>query len=463
MNKREALATKGVGALILEFSIPSIVGMLANGLYNVIDRVFVGQGVGATALAGVAITFPLTLLVMGVGMLFGHGASALISIKLGEGKIEDARVTVGTATTLAFITGLCFAALVAVFMRPILTFFGGEGEVLSYAMTFTKFYLPGIVLQISSFTLNNMIRGQGDPVTALLTMLVSSGINCVLNPLFIMGLHLGIAGSAIATDCAQLASCVWLTAVYLRTKTGVRLEARNLRPRADMAKAFLSIGVAPFGMQVATVVTIILANHLVMRAGGTAAMTVMGISTSLVNLLLMPIIGLNQGVQPIIGFNFGAKQYGRVKRAIKLSFIGALVICSVSYALFFAFTPQIIGLFVRDNAEVLNLGVRGLRIFLASIPIVSVAVIGPGYFQSTRRGLVALAINLARQLFFLVPLYLILGRFFGLFGIWTAGPIADTLAVILTLAILVPSLRKLGADSPAMEPETAQSPSQAPA
>jgi putative MATE family efflux protein len=446
MNRNaEALANEKVGALILKFSIPSIAGMLVNGLYNVMDRVFVGRGVGPEALAGVAIVFPLMLLVMAAGMLVGMGASSLIALKLGAGKREEAEAAVGTAFSMALCLSTLFTLVVGLFMRPILEFFGGSGEILGYAMRFTSVYLPGMFLQILSFSLNNMIRGQGEPVTALLTMVLSAAVNCILNPLFIFVLHMGIAGSALATDIAQLVSCAWLLSVYLTTKKGIRLRPAIMRPKARTARDILSIGMVPAFVQIANVATLILANNLVVRYGGDKGVAVMGIATSLVNLMLMPIIGVNQGVQPIIGFNYGAKRYDRARKALWLSVAGVCGICAVAYGLFFAFSEGIVGLFVRGDPAITSLGVRSLRVMLCSIPIVGVVMLGTGYFQAVKKPLPALLPNLVRQLALLVPLYLILPRFLGLDGLFMAGPITDAVSVLATMAFLLPEMRSLKA------------------
>jgi putative MATE family efflux protein len=444
-RNEEALAHERVGALILKFSIPSIVGMLVNGLYNVMDRVFVGRGVGPEALAGVAIVFPLMLLVMAIGMLVGMGASSLIALKLGEGKREEAEAAVGTALALALALGAAFTLAVAAFMRPLLVFFGGTGAVLDYAMQFTRVYLPGMFLQILSFSLNNMIRGQGDPVTALLTMLISCGVNCALNPLFIFGCHLGIAGSALATDIAQLVSCTWLLAVYLTTKKGIRLRPAIMRPRAKVARDILGIGMVPSFVQAANVATLILANNLVVRYGGDRGVAVMGIASSLVNLMLMPIIGVNTGIQPIIGFNYGARLYGRARKALWLAVAGVCGVCVASYGLFWTFGRELVGLFVAGAPGLVDLGVSSLRIYLSSIPVVGIVMLGTGYFQAVKKPAQALVPNAIRQLLLLVPLYLVLPRLFGLPGVWMAGPITDAVSVLVTLAFILPEMRNLGA------------------
>jgi putative MATE family efflux protein len=442
-DNQEAMGRDGVGALVARFSIPSVAGMLVNGLYNVMDRIFVGRGVGADALAGVAVVFPLILFVQAFSMLVGHGASSVISLRLGEGRREDAETVVGNGTTLAAIIGVVMVAVTAVFMRPLLLFFGGTPATIDYAVRFTTVLLPGLFLQVMAFTLNNMIRGQGNPVTALLTMVISAGVNCALNPFFIFGLKLGIAGSALATDIAQAVVVVWLLAVYLRTTTGLRLRFSALRLRASAVRDIVGVGVAPWFMQIATAATLILANVAVGRYGGDTGIAVIGIASSLTNLMLMPIIGIRQGVQPLIGYNYGAGSLGRVRSALLISLGATIVLCTAAYGLFFAFSRQIVGLFVKDAPQIVALGTTSLRVFLCSIPVVGIAVIGSVYFQAINKGFAALLINAVRQLIVLVPLYVILPRILGLQGVWIAGPVSDGVSVVLTVCLLLPEMRRL--------------------
>jgi Na+-driven multidrug efflux pump len=345
------------------------------------------------------VVFPLILFVQGLSMLIGQGASSIISLRLGEGRKDEAEAVVGTGTTLGIVGGGIVVIVTGIFMRPLLAFFGGSGVVLDYAMR---------------FTLNNMIRGQGDPVTALFTMVISAGVNCVLNPVFIFGLKLGIAGSALATDIAQAVVVVWLLLVYLRTKTGLRLRAARMRPARRAAADLLGAGAAPCVMQLATGASLILANRLVAEYGGDAGIAVLGIASSLVNLMLMP----------IIGYNYGAKAYGRVRSALSISIAATAAVCAAAYAL----------------------GIVGLRVFLSSIPVVGVTIIGSVYFQSIKKPISALAITLIRQLVVLVPLYFILSRSLGLLGVWLAGPISDFASVALTLALLIPEMRRLAGE-----------------
>ncbi len=439
----EAMRTRGVGRLLFLFCIPSIAGMMVNGLNNVVDRIFVGRGVGPEALAAVATVFPLILLVQALSMLVGHGAASVISLRLGEGRRQQAETVVGTATSLAVISGALVVTATGLAQEPILTLFGATAETLGPAMRFTRFLLPGLFLQTVSFTLNNMVRGQGDPITALLTMLIGAGVNCLLNPLFIFGLGLGIAGSALATDIAQAVTVSWLMIGYLRTRAGLRLRLSTLRPRWEATARIVVIGLAPAFIQLANVMTFALATNLAGTHGGSTAIAVLGIASSLLLLMLMPVIGIRQGAQPIIGYNYGARAFDRARKALRLSLLGTFLFCTVAYAFFFLLSQPIVGLFVRGVPAVVSLGVPALRIVLLAIPFVALSLIGSVYFQAINKAAPALIINLVRQLLVLVPLYFLLPRWLGLTGVWLAGPLAEVAAAILTLALLVPEMRRL--------------------
>lgn len=398
-----ALTHQNVGSLVLKFSLPSIIGMMANGLSIVADRIFVGRGVGPNALAGVASVFPLVLFTQAFSMLIGHGAASIVSLRLGQGRRAEAETLLGTATTLAAILGVVLVVSVGLFMRPILTAFGGSGSVLQYAMRFTLVFLPGLFLQVLGFVLNNMIRGQGNPGIALVTMLVSVCVNCALNPLFIFGLKLGISGSALATDIANALVVVWLLAIYHRPGQGLRLRSTNLGVDRKATRDLVAAGLAPCSMQLANGATLILANHLVVIYGGADGSAILGIASGLFTVILMPIIGIRQGVQPIIGYNYGAAAFDRVRATVVISLTATIAFCGAVYLSFFAFSRAILELFVKDAPSLNALGVPSLRIFLSSLPVVGTAVVGSVYFQSVKKSGVALLVTLVRQVIVLVP------------------------------------------------------------
>ncbi len=443
MDRTESLRTEKVGTLIARFSIPSIVGLVVGALYNVIDRIFVGRGVGTEALSGVAITFPLTMIVLALGLFVGIGASALISLRLGAGKRDEAERVVGTALALSAAIGVIFVVVVSLVMRPLLVMFGGSGPTLEYAITFTQVYLPGAFFQIVSFALNNTIRAQGDPITALLSMIIGAVVNAILNPIFIFGLHLGIAGSALSTDIAQVVSLAWMFVFYLRGKSALKLRRIDIRLPAGVVASIVKIGIAPFLLQVAGSLVIILINHVAEKRGGVSGVAVMGIAYSVLNLLMMPVIGINMGVQPIVGYNYGAGNYDRVRETVKKALLSALVICTAAFVVFLVLSRQIMGLFIENDPSVVAIGTRGLRIYLAMLPVVGFQVISASYFQAINKAGRAILLNLSRQVILLIPLLLLLPLWFGFDGIWIAEPVADGLSVFISLAFLIPEMRRL--------------------
>jgi putative MATE family efflux protein len=443
VDRTESLRTEKVGTLIARFSIPSIVGLVVGALYNVIDRIFVGRGVGTEALSGVAITFPLTMIVLALGLFVGIGASALISLRLGAGKRDEAERVVGTALALSAAIGVIFVVVVSLVMRPLLVMFGGSGPTLEYAITFTQVYLPGAFFQIVSFALNNTIRAQGDPITALLSMIIGAVVNAILNPIFIFGLHLGIAGSALSTDIAQVVSLAWMFVFYLRGKSALKLRRIDIRLPAGVVASIVKIGIAPFLLQVAGSLVIILINHVAEKRGGVSGVAVMGIAYSVLNLLMMPVIGINMGVQPIVGYNYGAGNYDRVRETVKKALLSALVICTAAFVVFLVLSRQIMGLFIENDPSVVAIGTRGLRIYLAMLPVVGFQVISASYFQAINKAGRAILLNLSRQVILLIPLLLLLPLWFGFDGIWIAEPVADGLSVFISLAFLIPEMRRL--------------------
>jgi Na+-driven multidrug efflux pump len=298
-----------------------------------------------------------------------------------------------------------------------------------------------------------MIKGQGNPVTALLSLAISAGVNCILNPIFIFGLKLGIVGSALATDLAQAVVVVWLLAVYLRTKTGLRLRARSLAIRPRILTEILSVGLAPSFMQIANAATLILVNNMIGGYAGHTGIAVVGIASSIMNLMLMPMFGIRSGVQPIIGYNYGAGANGRVRSALYIALVATVAACTAAYGLFFLFSREVLSLFVKNAPEVVILGIPSLRIFLASIPIVGITIVGSAYFQAIKKSMLSLLINVVRQLILLVPLLLLLPRYLGIQGVWLAGPLSDALSVVLTVTLLVPEMRRLARRSIETPPE----------
>lgn len=444
MNRSQLLGEEKIGKLLLMFSVPAIIGMLVNGLYNIIDRIFVGRGVGSLALSGIAISFPIPLIIMAFGMLIGLGGTSLISIRLGQGRREEAEKIVGNSLALLLIISVVISVLGFMFLDPLLRLFGASKEVLPYARQFTSVLVWGAAFQGVGFGMNNFIRAEGNPRTAMITMVMGAVLNTILNPFFIFALKLGVAGSALATVISQFIISLWVLSYFLGDKAVLKLRWRNLRPDPKIVRSIVGIGMSPFTMQLLASLVTIVFNKSFARYGGDLAIASMGIVNSVAMLIFMPVFGINQGAQPIIGFNFGARKYGRVKQAFKLGVIAATSVMTLGFLAVEIFPAAIMSLFSAGDTELIRLGTQGLRIYLIFLPIVGFQTAAVNYFQATGKPKKSLLMTLSRQAIFLIPMILILPHFFGLKGVWMAAPASDLASSILTAALLITDLKRLG-------------------
>jgi len=345
MNNELAMAKQNIGSLLWKFSLPAIVGMLVNALYNIIDRIFVGRGVGSLAIAATTVAFPLMLILMAFSMLIGIGATALISIRLGEQKKEEAEKIIGNALGMLIILPLIIAIVYLLFSDPILIMFGASPEVLPYARDFTHIIMLGSVLGSLGMGMNNFIRAEGNPQLAMKTQLVGTLVNVVLNYIFIFKMGFGIKGSALATIAGQMVTAIWVLSYFFSGRSLVKIRLRNLKPQVPILASIVAIGFAPFAMQLANSVQNLILNKSLFAYGGDMALSTVGIIMSISTLLFMPVAGVSQGAQPIIGYNYGAKQYGRVKETLKKAVIASTGISIVGFLVIHLCPTQIAGLF----------------------------------------------------------------------------------------------------------------------
>ena len=443
MERSKSLGEEKISVLLWRFSLPAIVGMVVNALYNVVDSIFVGRGVGEIGLAAVTIAFPIMIILMGFGMLVGVGASAVVSLRLGENKQHEAEKILGNAFTLATILSVSLSAGMLLFLDPILIALGAEAEVLPYARDFTRIILLGSIFMYIGFGLNSVVRAEGNPQMAMKTILISSGLNIVLNPLFIFTFQLGISGSALATVVSQGVSAIWVLVYFMSTKSLLRLRIANLRLDKEIIISIFKIGLSPFLMQIAASVVTVLFNFSLLKYGGELAVASIGIITRIAMLMLMPIFGLSQGLQPIIGYNYGAKNYHRVIKALKIAIYSATIFSIVGFLIVQIFDTQIIMLF-NDNPDLIEIGSHGMRIYLFMLPVIGFQIIGANYFQAVGKAGYAIILSMSRQIIILIPLVLLLPGILGLNGAWLASPIADLVAAILTGIFLMKEIKKLG-------------------
>lgn len=432
MNSTNELRNGKIGTLLWKFSWPAVIAMLVNSMYNIIDRIFVGRGVGSLAIAATTVAFPIMLILMAVSALIGVGATSLISIRLGEKRPEEANKIAGNATVLLVLLPLCISIIYFLFSTPILTFFGASAQVLPYAKAFTNIIMMASSLGSISMGMVNFIRAEGNPRMSMYTQVIGTIINVILNYIFVMKLGFGIRGSALATVCGQIFSSIWVLTYFLFGPSIVKIKLKNLKLQKNLVISIMSIGFAPFAMQLANSLQNTILNKALMSYGGDMALSAMGIVGSIATLMFMPILGISQGAQPIIGFNYGAKEFSRVKEALKKAVIVGIIIATFSTVVVHLWPTQIANMFINNNPKLTQLTAHAICIFFFMFPVAGFQIVCSQYFQAVGKPIQSTILGLSRQLFLLVPLLLILPHFWGIEGIWRTPPIADILASLIT-------------------------------
>lgn len=436
------LAGEPVGRLLWQFSIPAIVGILVMQLYNLVDRIFIGQVVGDNAIAGLAITFPVANIATALGVLVGAGAGARISIALGSGNPSRARLIAGNALTLLLINGTVYISVFAIFIDPILTLFGATPETIPYARDMMLFVLPGLLLTNLAFSFNNVMRAAGFPGKAMVTMFIGAIVNIALDPLFIYVFDWGIKGAAIATDIAMAASCIFVMAHFVKPHGEVYFERGTYGLRREIVVSVFSIGAAPFIVNIASCLINILINHTLNSYGGSSAIASAGVFVTVTAVVCATIIGLCQGMQPIVGYNFGAGLYGRMKRTFLLAALAATAICLLGFVASLTVPDRMASVFLNSESLIHSTG-RALTIAMSMFWMVGFQIVATTFFQSIGRAGKSIFLSLTRQVLFLIPMILILPRIYGIEGIWMSFPASDILAFIVTLILVVVQLRQL--------------------
>lgn len=444
----QRLGSASVGHLLWQFSWPAVVAMMCNALYNIVDRAFVGRGVGPLGIAATTVAFPIMLMQLGISMLIGVGATALISIRLGEQRKEEAERVAASAATLLALLPLCFTIIYLLFPEPILRFFGASAEVMPYARDFTHIIVLGSALASLGMGMNNFIRAEGNPVMAMSTQVLGALINGVLNYFFIFKVGMGIKGSALATVMGQLFATVWVFSYYLTGRSVVRLKLRNFMPTLPIVLSIVSIGFAPFAMELATCLQQLILNKMVLVYSGDLGLSAVGIIMSISTLLFMPVLGISQGAQPIIGFNYGARWFNRVKETLKKAIIVSSCISVAGYLAIRIWTVEIASIFTKGDIALTRMTAGALQVFFAMIFVIGFQVICSQYFQAVGKAAKAAVLTLSRQFLLFIPLLFILPHFWGITGVWRTAPIADGLSVMLT-AVFITKEMKLLREEPA--------------
>jgi putative MATE family efflux protein len=441
-NAPIGLGTEKIGKLLMQYAIPAIIAMTASSLYNITDSIFIGHGVGPLALSGLAITFPLMNLAAAFGSMVGVGASTLLSIRMGQKDYETANDILGNVFSLNLIMGIGFSIIVLPFLKPILIFFGAGEETVHYAHEFMRIILFGNVVTHMYFGLNAMLRSSGYPQKAMMATIYTVLINLVLNPLFIFGFKWGIRGSACATIISQVVVLCWQIHLFNDKKYFIHWKKGIYKLQKKIVADSLSIGMAPFLMNAASCLIVILINQQLIKEGGDLAVGAYGIVNRIAFLFIMIVIGLNQGMQPIAGYNYGAKLYPRVIAVLKKSILFATVTMILGFTIVELFPHAVASIFTTE-ADLINIAVPGLRWIFLFYPLIGFQMVSSAFFQSIGKASKAIILSMTRQVLFLIPILLILPRYWGITGVWASMSISDVISIILAAVLLWIELKKI--------------------
>nr|WP_294582730.1 MATE family efflux transporter [uncultured Anaerotignum sp.] len=448
MDGENPLGVRPVKGLLFSFSIPAIISCLVNSVYNIVDQIFIGQGVGYLGNAATTIAFPLMTIIMAFATLIGSGGSAYAALRLGEGRKREALLTLNNLLVIAIGLGILLAATGLIFLKPILTLFGATETTMPYAIDYTSIVLMGVPFSVISIALSNMARTDGHPRMSMYGILIGAALNTVLDPIYIFVLDWGVKGAAIATITAQFVSTVVLCYYFLR-KGNMRFTRRYMKPVGRVWYKIFSLGISSgITSLVACIMQVVMNNSLVYYGNqteitGDVALSAMGIVMKIAMILASVCIGFGIGAQPILGFNLGAKKYARVRHTYLLAVSIATGSILIGWAVCQLAPHLVLSLFGKENQTFTDFAVRCLRIYLGGIFCAGFQIVSTNYFQATGQPLKASLLSMLRQLILLIPLLLILPLFFGLNGLLYAGPCADIGSAVIVALFILPEMRKL--------------------
>jgi len=429
------LGSDNIGKLLLEYSLPAIVAMTATSLYNIIDRIFIGQGVGALAISGLALTLPLMNLGIALGALVGVGASTLVSIRLGEQRGDEASLILGNTVVLNLVISTIYSILALIFLDKILFLFGASNFTLPYAKEFMRIILAANVLSHSYMGLNSIMRSSGYPAKSMIITLITVGINLILAPVFIFVFKWGIKGAAFATVTAQFIGLTAVVIHFMKESSFLHFMKGHFKPRAEIIRSIFEIGMSPFVINICACLIVIIMNLGLVKYGGDYAVGAYGIINSVLMCVVMIVLGLTQGMQPIAGYNYGACRFDRVRAVFRYTLIAGICITTAGFIMGEIF-PRQIAIAFTGNSELINITIPGMRIVMLMFPLAGFQIVTSNFFQSIGRAKISILLTLSRQVIFLIPGLLLLPRFFGLTGVWSAIPLADFFSSFLTFLIL---------------------------
>lgn len=435
MSSSEEFGSKPINYLLRKQAIPSAIGILMLSIYGIVDTIFVGNFVGSLGIAAITVVIPITFLISSIGMGIGIGGASIISRSLGAYKKEKAEKTFGNQLTLTIILGIFFSLICWLFLEPILVIFGAKGDILAPTVEYFTIILLGIPVLAYAMMSNSVIRTVGFPKIAMYVMIIPAIVNIILDPLFIMVFDWGIKGAAWATTLSYYFSAIYSASFFLRGKSGFNIKKDDFTISWPITKEIFSIGSVTFARQGVVSLLFLVLNNNLFRYGGESAIAIYGIINRMMMMVNVPALGITQGSMPIIGYNYGAKLFGRVKLTLKTAIISGTLISALIFSLIMIFTPHIIRIFTNDQ-QLIAQSVPALRITFLMTPLIAFQLISSAYFQAIGKAIPALFLTLTKQGFFLIPLLLILPNFWQLNGIWIAFPIADFFAAVVCMSYL---------------------------
>lgn len=443
MENQGALRHENISKLLIKYSVPAILAMMVTSLYNTVDRAYIGsmENVGALAISGLGITMPLFTILGAFCVAIAVGGSTNISIKLGEGNKEEAEKIMGSTVALEFIVGIIMVLIGILFLDKILYAFGASDDTIKYAKDYMSVIFAGTWFNLPGFALNSCIRGEGNPKLSARMMITSCVLNLILDPIFIFGLGMGIKGAAIGTLVCQLFIFIWSIYYFTFGKSNLKLRLKNIKLDKKLVKIILIIALTPFFMELAAGSIHLVTNKVLKIYGGDLSIGAMTAVTSISLMFLMPIFGLSQGMQTIIAYNYGAKQFGRARKTLLLGILYGTIILTIGFILVKLFPEVFIGIFTKDES-LMNMAIEGTNIHLTTIPIVGVSVLGSVYFQSIGKVKKSMFLSLLRQVIILIPVIIILPKMYGLKGVWASQPISDLFAMFIIALFLYKEFKR---------------------
>lgn len=442
-DRLKELATAPIWKMLIKYSLPAVVGTVVSALYNIIDSIVIGHAIAdPDVVAGIAITFPVMNLATALGLLIGAGAATRISIVLGQKDMHMAELILGNCVQLTIIIGIIYAGIFAIFIDQILNMFGASPNTLPYAREFILWALPGMVLINLTFSYNNVMRASGYPGKAMYTNLLGAGLNCILAPLFLFGFKWGIRGAAIATDLSMLTTAIWVMSHFFNKKNTLHFMPGTYKFNWPVIRSVLYIGMAPFLINVAGSLINAIVNNSLLKYGGDNAIAAVVVFNRFSTIFVFIVIGICQGMQPILGYNYGAGRFDRLRRTLILAAASAFVITSLGSVIGHFAPRQIASMFMTDAGQI-QAAVNCLKITTIAFWVVGFQIVCTNFFQSLGMAGKAVFLSLTRQIIFMIPLLMILPGHFGLDGVWASFPISDSISTIVAAAMLFWQLRKI--------------------